>query len=100
MYSIFDDFFKFLILLSFLYVDDEEGKEYRSRGSRELSSQSESERIDERCSASMFSSFSSLDAFDNSEDDSEDDILNLFFSLSLLLFACFLKSQNKNYSIF
>ena len=89
MYSIFDDFFKFLILLSFLYVDDEEGKEYRSRGSRELSSQSESERIDERCSASMFSLFSSLDAFDNSEDDSEDDILNLFFSLSLLLFACF-----------
>ena len=54
-----------VLLLFVLCDEDEEGKEYKSKGSR-LSSQSESERIDDRCS-DMISS--TLDVLDTSEDD-------------------------------
>ena len=70
--SIFETFFMFRVLLLFVLYDDEEGKEYKSKGGSRLSSQSESERIDDRCS-DMISS--TLDVLDTSEDDSEDDIL-------------------------
>ena len=70
--SILETFFMFRVLLLFVLYDDEEGKEYKSKGGSRLSSQSESERIDDRCS-DMISS--TLDVLDTSEDDSEDDIL-------------------------
>ena len=53
-------------MLLFVLYDDEEGKEYKSKGCSRLSSQSESERIDDRCS-DMISS--TLDVLDTSEDD-------------------------------
>ena len=71
-----------VLLLFVLCDEDEEGKEYKSKGSR-LSSQSESERIDDRCSDVMSSLSSILDVLDTSEDDSEDDIV-LFQSV----FSC------------
>ena len=71
-----------VLLLFVLCDEDEEGKEYKSKGSR-LSSQSESERIDDRCSDVMSSLSSTLDVLDTSEDDSEDDIV-LFQSV----FSC------------
>ena len=80
--SIFETFFMFRVLLLFVLYDDEEGKEYKSKGSR-LSSQSESERIDDRCSDVISSLLSTLDVLDTSEDDSEDDIV-LFQSV----FSC------------
>ena len=64
-----------VLLLFVLYDEDEEGKEYKSKGSR-LSSQSESERIDDRCSDVISSLSSTLDVLDTSEDDSEDDIVS------------------------
>ena len=64
--SIFETFFIFRVLLLFVLYDDEEGKEYKSKGCSRLSSQSESERIDDRCS-DMISS--TLDVLDTSEDD-------------------------------
>ena len=78
-----------VLLLFVLYDEDEEGKEYKSKGSR-LSSQSESERIDDRCSDVISSLSSTLDVLDTSEDDSEDDIVSFqtvfFFGMCVCVF--------------